>query len=90
MTTSSDYDYAATVWKQTYDYDAVLRHLRSKGISKLDSIKALREFCDVSLADAKRIVTQSEVWLDTLAHSEKLHDAFFEGATKELPDDPES
>ena len=88
---TNDYDYAATVWDQTNDYDAVLKHLRDKGISKLESIKAIREFCGVSLGEAKRIATESEVWEDTLGDSEKLHDAFVEGATvKERPDHSQS
>jgi ribosomal protein L7/L12 len=87
MKTSSDYYDASKVWDKTNDYDAVLKHLRDKGFSKLDSIKALREFCNLSLAEAKRIATQSEVWQDTFVDSQKLHDALFEGAAMQEPRD---
>jgi ribosomal protein L7/L12 len=80
--TTNDYDYAAQVWAETNDYDAVLRHLRVKGYSKLDSIKALREFCGLSLSESKRKASMSEVWADTLEESNRLHDAFFEGASE--------
>ncbi len=79
---TNDYDYSAQVWAETKDYDAVLRHLRDKGFSKLDSIKALREFCGLSLGESKRKASLSEVWVDTLEESNRLHDEFFEGATE--------
>jgi len=82
MSALEAYDYASTVWKETSDYEAVLRHLRDKGVSKLESIKALREFCEVSLGEAKQIASSSDVWADTLADSKELHDTFFEGATE--------
>ncbi|WP_146561929.1 hypothetical protein [Posidoniimonas corsicana] len=78
--TPSDYSHTETVWRQTGSYDAVLRHLRSKGFSKIESVKAVREFCDVSLGEAKEITHSSDVWKDTLADSQQLHDALFEGA----------
>lgn len=80
--TTNDYDSAVQIWAETNDYDAVLRHLRDKGCSKLDSIKALREYCGLSLGEANRKATMSEVWADTLEESSRLHDAFFEGATE--------
>lgn len=82
MNNAQSYDYAAKVWNETNEYDSVLSHLRRNGFNKLDSIKALREFCGVSLGDAKRIANNSHVWRDTVGDSEKLHEAFFDGATE--------
>ncbi len=86
----SDYDYASKVWDETHNYDAVLRYLRDRGVSKLDSIKALHEFCGVSLGDAKRIAARSAVWQDTLAELEKLHNTVIKGATAKEPTDGRS
>ena len=80
--TNRDYEYAKQVWTEHNDYDVVLRYLREKGFSKLDSIKALREFCGLSLDEAKRKASLSEVWADTLDQTAQLHDAFFEGASE--------
>ncbi len=77
---NNDYEHASQVWTATKDYDTVLQHLRDKGFSKLDSIKALREFCGLSLGESKRTATLSKVWADTLEQSNQLHDAFFEDA----------
>ncbi len=75
MRRSDTYQSAAVVWQDTHDYDAVLQHMRDKGVSKMDSIVALREVCCVSLADAKRLTVRSRVWQDTSAATEQLHDA---------------
>jgi ribosomal protein L7/L12 len=80
--TNNDYDNAARIWAETNDYDSVVRHLRDKGYGKLDSIKAIREICGVTLGESKRKVELSEVWADTLDGSNQLHDAFFEGSTE--------
>lgn len=80
--TSNNYGCTAQVWAETKDFDSVLRHLRENGFSKLESIKALRELCGISLGEAKRKASLSEVWADTLDDSNRLHDAFLEGASE--------
>ena len=73
---SNDFDSrAALIWGETHDVDAVLQYLRGQGYSKFDSIKALRELLGLSLGDAKRIVSLSPVWRDSLEESRRLHDS---------------
>ena len=79
---NNNYENSAQVWAATNNYDAVLQYLRDKGFSKLDSIKELREFCDLSLGEAKRKATLSTVWADTLEQTKELHEAFFADAAK--------
>ncbi len=81
--TTGTYDGAAEIWNRTNDYDAVLRYIREIGLSKLDAIKAVREFCGVSLGEAKKIANASTVWADTLEASNELHDAFLNATTDE-------
>mgnify|MGYP001000993692 CR=1 FL=1 len=83
MRYSGTYHSAVTVWQDTHDYDAVLQHMRDKGVSKVDSIVALREVCCVSLGDAKRLTARSRVWEDTSVATEQLHDAICDAITRE-------
>jgi ribosomal protein L7/L12 len=66
---------AKKMWKQSHDYERILRLLRTSGTSKLDSIKAVRLVCGAALGDAKRIVNASDVWRDTLTSTVSLHQA---------------
>lgn len=63
------------IWRKTPDYDAFLRGLRERGLSKLDSIKALRQAFGIPLAHAKQLAGTSEVWRDGRDETERLHDA---------------
>ena len=65
---------ADEVWRGSRDVDKLLQFLRREGISKLDSVKAVRAICQVSLSDAKKMVFQSSVWQDTAEATEMLHD----------------
>ena len=74
-----DYSTAGDIWRETHDYESVLQHLRKKGFSQFESIKALRESCGVSLAEAKIIAKSSSVWSDIDAEIDRLHDSVEEG-----------
>jgi ribosomal protein L7/L12 len=62
------------LWQKSQSHEQLLHLLRQHGISKLDSIKVVREICAVSLGEAKKIVTYSAEWRDTLESTATLHD----------------
>ena len=60
------------------DVEAVLRFLRQRGCSKLDSIKALVASKEMNLADAKRVAHLSKTWEDRRQSDEEFEKAFWE------------
>ena len=74
------------LWHKCRDAEKLLHFLRVEGISKLGSVKAVRAICQVSLADAKKIVSQSSEWKDTVESTEALHDQVIR-AMKSADDD---
>ena len=62
------------LWHESQDHEAVLHFLRDQGVSKLESIKAVRSICQVSLGEAKRIVTLSPQWSGSNESTSALHD----------------
>lgn len=69
------------------DREGVLRFLRAKGCSKVDSISILIELAGVSLAEAKRVVHFSDAWRDVRENDEALHE-LMERAVDQLPAAP--
>ena len=58
------------------DTEAVLSFLRKRGLSKIESIKAIRELQGVRLSEAKGIVHLSRAWNDVQTADEAFHDAW--------------
>jgi ribosomal protein L7/L12 len=56
-------------------WDTVLAPLRREGFSKVDSIKATVEVLRLPLADAKRLVHDSEAWPDVREHHDEWHNS---------------
>jgi ribosomal protein L7/L12 len=60
---------------QGHPIDVSLAALREQGASPIDSIKAVREVTGVSLADAKRVVSESTAWDDIReSHAKFVHE----------------
>jgi|tagenome__1003787_1003787.scaffolds.fasta_scaffold16728245_1 ribosomal protein L7/L12 len=66
--------HAEDLWRASHESEPLLRFLRDRGLSKIDSIKIIRSICRISLGDAKRIVSYSPVWQDTLESTVALQD----------------
>ncbi len=66
---------AAELWREGARWDIILVRLRDEGFSKVDCIKATVEQLRVPLADAKRLVHDSEAWADARQRDEEWHDA---------------
>jgi hypothetical protein len=65
--------------------DAALSALRRNGATPIDSIKAVREVCGVSLGEAKKLVADSPTWDDIRdAHDRLVEDliSFMEADTE--------
>jgi ribosomal protein L7/L12 len=72
---------SSELWEQSRDHENLLHFLRASGVSKFDSIKVVREVCGISLGEAKRVVTLSAEWRDTLEATAELHDAITSSIT---------
>ncbi|MDP9069777.1 MAG: hypothetical protein M3N68_00530 [Actinomycetota bacterium] len=66
---------AAELWREGARLDIILATLREEGFSKVDCIRATVELLRVPLADAKRLVHDSEAWADTSPPDEEWHEA---------------
>jgi len=66
--------HAEHLWRASHESEPVLRFLCDRGVSKIDSIKIMRSLCKISLGDAKKLVTYSPVWQDTLEATVALQD----------------
>lgn len=66
---------AGELWTQGARWDAILAALRTEGYSKVDCIKATVTMLRLPLADAKRVVHESETWRDVRGADDTWHDA---------------
>jgi hypothetical protein len=64
--------------------ETVLERLRSKGASKIESIRALCDGAQMSLADAKCTVHFSSAWADVKERDEKFWDELETEMGKEM------
>lgn len=65
---------ATALWTEGSRWDAVMRTLRAEGYTKTDCIRASVEVLRLPLADAKRLVHESNVWRDVRDADEEWHD----------------
>lgn len=63
------------MWNDGARWDAILVALRDQGFSKIDSIRATAEILRLPLADAKRLVHDSQAWADRRQNDDEWHDA---------------
>ncbi len=68
-------DRAASLWHDGARWDAILATLRAEGFPKVDCIKATVELLRLPLADAKRVVHDSQPWADVRGRDDKWHDS---------------
>ncbi len=54
---------------------AILTTLWAEGFTKIDCIKATVELLRLPLADAKRVVHDSQVWADARGRDDEWHDS---------------
>jgi hypothetical protein len=69
------------------DVEIIVGYLRTSGCSKVDSIALLNATYGIGLAEAKKIVHFSPIWVDTKASDENFHEAIAEALTKSHPGD---
>ena len=65
---------ATAVKAQGERTETVLRFLRDRGLTITESIKAVMTIYGVSLAYAKRLVSESPTWRMVVAAAQPLHD----------------
>lgn len=65
---------AAAVKAQGEQTETVLRFLRDRGLTITESIKAVRTIYSVPLAEAKRLVSESQTWRVIVTAAKPLHD----------------
>ena len=68
-------DRAASLWDDGARWDAILATLRVEGFTRVDCIKATVELLRLPLADAKRVVHDSQTWADTRGRDDEWHDS---------------
>jgi ribosomal protein L7/L12 len=68
-------DRAASLWEDGARWDAILATLRAEGFTKVDCIKATVELLRLPLADAKRVVHDSDSWADVRGPDDEWHDS---------------
>lgn len=56
-------------------HEAVITRMRALGLNKIECMKLLRDFGQLTLGQAKDIVHLSPAWEDSYASDEALHDA---------------
>ncbi len=66
---------ATALWTEGSRWDAVMQTLRAESYSKADCIRASVEVLRLPLADAKRLVHESQVWRDVRDADDEWHDA---------------
>lgn len=66
---------AMALWTEGSRWDAVMQTLRDEGYSKTDCIRASVEVLRLPVADAKRLVHESDVWHDRRKADEEWQDA---------------
>ena len=65
---------AGVLWDDGDRWDVILARLRAEGFSKIDCIKATVELLRLPLAEAKRIVHDSETWVDVRQRDDEWQD----------------
>jgi hypothetical protein len=65
---------ATEMWDGGARWDEILRTLRGEGFSKIDCIRATVEILRLPLADAKRIVHESQAWADRQESDDRFHE----------------
>ena len=68
-------DRAARLWDDGARWDSILTTLRAEGFTKVDCIKATVELLRLPLADAKRVVHDSQTWADVRGRDDEWHDS---------------
>ncbi|MEA2971803.1 MAG: hypothetical protein QOG82_261 [Actinomycetota bacterium] len=68
-------DRAASLWEDGARWDAILATLPAEGFTKVDCIKATVELLRLPLADAKRVVHDSQTWADVRGGDDEWHDS---------------
>lgn len=63
------------LWAAGRRWDEVLHALRTDGFSKNDAIRASTEVLRLPLADAKRLVYESDAWRDARESDERSRNA---------------
>jgi ribosomal protein L7/L12 len=71
------------LWAKSHDIEALLHSLRERGVSRFDSIKLVRQICQVTLGEAKKMVVFSAEWSDTVESTAQFHDAVAEAVKAE-------
>ncbi|MDQ1539139.1 MAG: hypothetical protein QOE58_3532 [Actinomycetota bacterium] len=77
-------DRAASLWDDGARWDAILATLRAEGFTKVDCIKATVELLRLPLADAKRVVHDSQTWADVRGRDDEWHDSLAAELAAEL------
>lgn len=67
-------DRASSLWASGERWEAILSALRAEGFSKVESIRATVELLRIPLAEAKRIVHNSDTWSDVHERDDQWHD----------------
>ena len=68
-------DRAASLWDEGAHWDAILPTLRAEGFTKVDCIKATVELLRLPLADAKRVVHDTQTWADVRGRDDEWQDS---------------
>jgi hypothetical protein len=80
-------DRATAMWSEGSRWDAVLQTLRTEGYSKNDCIRASVEVLRLPLADAKRLVHESDAWRDLRDADDEWHNALIGELSAEVGTD---
>jgi hypothetical protein len=65
---------ATAMWDDGARWDEILGTLRDEGFSKVECIRATVEILRLPLADAKRIVHESQAWADCREDDDHFHE----------------
>jgi hypothetical protein len=65
---------ATEMWDEGARWDEILQTLRGEGFSKVDCIRATVEILRLPLADAKRLVRESQAWVDRREPDDQFHE----------------
>jgi antitoxin PrlF len=68
-----------SLWQSSHDVESFLQTLREKGAGQAESVRAIRNAANVSLAEAKEIVHFSQTWSDMRASRRDGSIEYFSG-----------
>ena len=71
------------ILSETDSIEFVLKYLREKGYSKIQSMEMLIELKSIKLVDAKKIVHLSKTWADTRKRDDEFLRVIYEEFEKE-------